>query len=249
MASPSPSSRAVSWIDPANGMPSIIACCGPISNSSGYGTLSGTSMAAPHVTGTAALLAAANPGASPSEIKQAILAGVDPLTDLEGITVSGGRLNLANSLGIDLISGIRGTGTPENISSTLLVFFLLTVLTLAPAILVMTTSFTRIIVVFGFLRQAMATQQSPPNQVLVGLALGEQQRVAFCRALANEPALLLADEPTGNLDPGTSDRVFGALMDLVRGTGLSALIATHNLDLAARMDRMVKLDQGRLINA
>ena len=75
---------------------------------------------------------------------------------------------------------------------------------------------------------------------------GEQQRVAFCRALANEPALLLADEPTGNLDPETSDRVFGVLMALVRETGLSALIATHNLDLAARMDRVVRLDGGRI---
>ena len=73
---------------------------------------------------------------------------------------------------------------------------------------------------------------------------GEQQRVAFCRALANRPRLLLADEPTGNLDPATSDRVFGALMDLVRGTGMSALIATHNMDLAARMDRVVRLEAG-----
>ncbi len=73
---------------------------------------------------------------------------------------------------------------------------------------------------------------------------GEQQRVAFCRALANGPALLLADEPTGNLDPETSDRVFAALMDLVRDTGLSALIATHNLGLAARMDRVLRLDNG-----
>jgi len=78
------------------------------------------------------------------------------------------------------------------------------------------------------------------------LSGGEQQRVAFCRALANEPRLLLADEPTGNLDPGTSDQVFAALMHLVRGTGLSALIATHNLDLAARMDRIVRLNHGRL---
>ena len=78
------------------------------------------------------------------------------------------------------------------------------------------------------------------------LSGGEQQRVAFCRALANEPALLLADEPTGNLDPETSDRVFSALMDLVRGTGLAAVIATHNLDLAARMDRQVRLSGGRL---
>ncbi len=76
------------------------------------------------------------------------------------------------------------------------------------------------------------------------LSGGEQQRVAFCRALANKPKLLLADEPTGNLDPGTSDRVFDALMDLVRASGLSALIATHNLELAARMDRVVRLDQG-----
>ena len=79
------------------------------------------------------------------------------------------------------------------------------------------------------------------------LSGGEQQRVAFCRALANSPRLLLADEPTGNLDPGTSDQVFGALMALVRGTGLSAVIATHNLELAARMDRQVKLDAGRLV--
>ncbi|WP_339765642.1 ABC transporter ATP-binding protein [uncultured Pseudosulfitobacter sp.] len=78
------------------------------------------------------------------------------------------------------------------------------------------------------------------------LSGGEQQRVAFCRALANQPRLLLADEPTGNLDPETSDQVFGALMELVRGTGLSALIATHNMELAARMDRMVRMDAGRL---
>ena len=78
------------------------------------------------------------------------------------------------------------------------------------------------------------------------LSGGEQQRVAFCRALANGPKLLLADEPTGNLDPETSDQVFSTLMALVRETGLAALIATHNLDLAARMDRVVRLDQGRV---
>lgn len=78
------------------------------------------------------------------------------------------------------------------------------------------------------------------------LSGGEQQRVAFCRALANAPKLLLADEPTGNLDPQTSDRVFAALMELVRQTGLSALIATHNLELAARMDRVVRLEDGQL---
>jgi lipoprotein-releasing system ATP-binding protein len=76
---------------------------------------------------------------------------------------------------------------------------------------------------------------------------GEQQRVAFCRALANAPRLLLADEPTGNLDPATSDTVFEALVGLVRETGLAALIATHNLELAARMDRVLRLDTGRLV--
>ncbi|WP_299960040.1 ABC transporter ATP-binding protein [uncultured Roseobacter sp.] len=81
------------------------------------------------------------------------------------------------------------------------------------------------------------------------LSGGEQQRVAFCRALANQPKLLLADEPTGNLDPETSDQVFDALMELVRGTGLSAVIATHNMELAARMDRQIRLDAGRLAPA
>ena len=79
------------------------------------------------------------------------------------------------------------------------------------------------------------------------LSGGQQQRVAFCRGLANAPRLLLADEPTGNLDPATSDQVFGALMDLVRDTGLSALIATHNMELAARMDRVVRLEAGRVV--
>nr|WP_319250304.1 ABC transporter ATP-binding protein [uncultured Celeribacter sp.] len=81
------------------------------------------------------------------------------------------------------------------------------------------------------------------------LSGGEQQRVAFCRALANRPGLLLADEPTGNLDPETSARVFDVLMELVREEGLSALIATHNLELAAKMDRMVRLDSGRVVPA
>ncbi len=76
---------------------------------------------------------------------------------------------------------------------------------------------------------------------------GEQQRVAFCRALANEPLVLLADEPTGNLDPATSDQVFAALMGLARDTGLSALIATHNMELAARMDRVVRMENGVLV--
>lgn len=81
------------------------------------------------------------------------------------------------------------------------------------------------------------------------LSGGEQQRVAFCRALANGPSVLLADEPTGNLDPATSDTVFDVLMTLVRETGLSALIATHNMGLAARMDRQLRLDQGMLTPA
>lgn len=81
------------------------------------------------------------------------------------------------------------------------------------------------------------------------LSGGEQQRVAFCRALANGPRVLLADEPTGNLDPGTSAIVFGALMDLVRGSGMAALIATHNLDLAARMDRTLRLEAGLIVPA
>ncbi len=78
------------------------------------------------------------------------------------------------------------------------------------------------------------------------LSGGEQQRVAFCRALANAPRLLLADEPTGNLDPSTSERVFEALMDLARQAGLAALIATHNLQLAERMDRVLRHEAGQV---
>jgi lipoprotein-releasing system ATP-binding protein len=81
------------------------------------------------------------------------------------------------------------------------------------------------------------------------LSGGEQQRVAIVRALANAPVLLLADEPTGNLDPETSERVFGVLVELVRGAGLAALIATHNLELARRMDRVLRLDHGRVLAA
>ncbi len=79
------------------------------------------------------------------------------------------------------------------------------------------------------------------------LSGGEQQRVAICRALANEPAVLLADEPTGNLDPETAGRVFDMLLALVRETGLAALIATHNHTLAERMDRVVRLEHGRIV--
>lgn len=79
------------------------------------------------------------------------------------------------------------------------------------------------------------------------LSGGEQQRVAIARALANEPAVLLADEPTGNLDSGTAGNVMARLADEVRSRGLAALVATHNMTLARRMDRIVRLEAGRLI--
>jgi lipoprotein-releasing system ATP-binding protein len=79
------------------------------------------------------------------------------------------------------------------------------------------------------------------------LSGGEQQRVAIARAVANGPRVLLADEPTGNLDPKTADHVFATLTGLVKASGLAALIATHNLDLAARMDRRVTLQEGKIV--
>jgi lipoprotein-releasing system ATP-binding protein len=79
------------------------------------------------------------------------------------------------------------------------------------------------------------------------LSGGEQQRVAIARALANKPKILLADEPTGNLDPKTSGGVFDALIAITRAQGLAALIATHNFELASRMDRALLLHQGKLI--
>jgi lipoprotein-releasing system ATP-binding protein len=78
------------------------------------------------------------------------------------------------------------------------------------------------------------------------LSGGEQQRVAVARALANKPPLVLADEPTGNLDEQTADTVFAEFLNLVRGEGSAALVATHNERLAARMDRVVRLHEGRL---
>jgi lipoprotein-releasing system ATP-binding protein len=79
------------------------------------------------------------------------------------------------------------------------------------------------------------------------LSGGEQQRVAIARAVANQPKILLADEPTGNLDPSTAERVFEALMRLVNEEGVAAVVATHNLELAARMDRTLRLADGHLI--
>lgn len=79
------------------------------------------------------------------------------------------------------------------------------------------------------------------------LSGGEQQRTAICRALANKPKLILADEPTGNLDPKTSELVFHELIGLFKSEGVAALIATHNLELASRMDRVLRMENGQLV--
>ncbi len=108
--------------------------------------------------------------------------------------------------------------------------------------------------------QSKSVAQSRASELLVFLGLGErlshrpaelsggeQQRVAIARAVANAPRLLMADEPTGNLDPQTAEHVFSTLLALVRASGLAALIATHNLELAGRMDRRVTLKGGQVV--
>ena len=85
------------------------------------------------------------------------------------------------------------------------------------------------------------------TRAVQALSGGEQQRVAMARAVANAPRVLLADEPTGNLDPHTADHVFNALMQLVKATRVAMLIATHNMELAGRMDRRVSLEDGKVI--
>ncbi len=108
--------------------------------------------------------------------------------------------------------------------------------------------------------QTKAVAQSRASELLAFLGLGarlshrpaelsggEQQRVAIARAVANAPRLLMADEPTGNLDPQTAEHVFSTLLALVRASGLAALIATHNLELAGRMDRRVTLKDGQVV--
>ena len=97
-------------------------------------------------------------------------------------------------------------------------------------------------------RKSCSTISASPraNHRPAELSGGEQQRVAIARALANAPRILLADEPTGNLDPKTADHVFDTLTSLVKATGVAALIATHNMDLAARMDRRVTIRDGQV---
>ncbi len=93
--------------------------------------------------------------------------------------------------------------------------------------------------------RALAPRESHRPARLSG---GEQQRVAIVRALANEPRILLGDEPTGNLDQHTAEDVMNVLVEIVRKAGLAALIATHNLDLARRLDRIVGLEDGLLVS-
>jgi lipoprotein-releasing system ATP-binding protein len=104
------------------------------------------------------------------------------------------------------------------------------------------TARERAMELLGFMRIAERADHRPGE-----LSGGEQQRVAIARAVANAPRILLADEPTGNLDPETSNHVFAALETLVRASGLAALIATHNHELAARADRSVTLHHGQVV--
>jgi lipoprotein-releasing system ATP-binding protein len=94
----------------------------------------------------------------------------------------------------------------------------------------------------GYLGLAARERHRPAE-----LSGGEQQRIAIARAVANAPRVLLADEPTGNLDPKTAEHVFATLAALVKATGLAALVATHNMDLAARMDRRVTIREGQVM--
>lgn len=97
--------------------------------------------------------------------------------------------------------------------------------------------------ILGFLGLSHRIEHRPGE-----LSGGEQQRVAIARAVANTPRLLLADEPTGNLDPVTGEHVFATLSALVKQSGLAALVATHNLELALRMDRRITLKEGRVVD-
>jgi len=93
---------------------------------------------------------------------------------------------------------------------------------------------------------ALENVMLPQMIAAMRLSGGEQQRIAIARALANDPKILLGDEPTGNLDHATGESVLNTLLDLVRDTGLAALIATHNIELARRLDRIMTLEDGRL---
>jgi lipoprotein-releasing system ATP-binding protein len=101
---------------------------------------------------------------------------------------------------------------------------------------------TRAVELLGYLGLGGRLDHRPSE-----LSGGEQQRVAIARAVANAPRILLADEPTGNLDLHTAEHVFNALTQLVSASGLAAMIATHNMDLAARMDRRVTLREGKIV--
>jgi lipoprotein-releasing system ATP-binding protein len=103
---------------------------------------------------------------------------------------------------------------------------------------------TRAVELLGYLGLGGRLDHRPSE-----LSGGEQQRVAIARAVANAPRILLADEPTGNLDVHTAEHVFHALTQLVSASGLAAMIATHNMDLAARMDRCVTLREGKIVEA